>query len=75
MPRINNDTILRANDRTKNSRSCKSGMYSASGAARDTIVVHTKYNGKSYSANLKVCEIRNSYGNAVKTSRVYGKGV
>lgn len=75
MPRINNDTIVRANNRTKFDRSCKLDMYSNPDAARDIIVVHTKYQGKSYSANLKVCELRNSYGKAVKTSRDYGKRI
>lgn len=71
MCKVSSKTIIKANQRTRMQRI---PFESIPASRRDAIVVRLSYNGKLYSQELTIRQMRESYGRALKNVKnIYGR--
>ena len=75
MSKISNETILKANRKTKHSINGRTAIGVGGSCVSESMTIATTYRGKCYSVQVTVDALRLSFGKAVKSSRAYGKGV
>lgn len=75
MPKVRNKTILNARRKARHSSDGRTAVMSRSLCLPDSLTIGTTYGGKYYSQKVSLDKLRLSYGNAVKVSRTYGKGI
>ena len=75
MSKISNETILKANRKTRFGINGRTSVNAGGSCLSDSMTIAATYRGKCYSVQVTVDALRLSFGRAIKSSRTYGKGV